>query len=63
MGRLMKSYISQRPAKQAAARVRRLSNKNLRRKKQKKYSRHAKVGVRRPKMRRQIGLTRVSRSK
>ena len=58
---MAKSYISQRPARLAAARVRRLSNKNLKRKKQKKYSRHAKIGVRRPKMRRQIGLTRVTR--
>ena len=58
-----RSYLSQRPARLAAARVRRLSNKNLKRKKQKKYSRHAKIGVRRPKMRRQIGLTRVSRSR
>jgi hypothetical protein len=60
---MAKSYISQRPARLAAARVKRLSNKNLKRKKQKKYSRHAKIGVRRPKMRRQIGLTRVSRSR
>jgi len=58
-----RSYLSQRPGKLAAARVKRLSNRNLKRKKQKKYSHHAKVGVRRPKMRRQIGLTRVSRSK
>jgi hypothetical protein len=60
---MAKSYISQRPARLAAARVRRLSNKNLKRKKQKKYSRHAKIGVRRPKMRRQIGLTRVTRNR
>ncbi len=58
-----RSYLSQRPGKLAAARVKRLSNRNVRRKKQKKYSHHAKVGVRRPKMRRQIGLTRVSRSR
>ena len=58
-----RSYLSQRPARLAAARVRRLSNKNLKRKKQKKYSRHAKIGVRRPKMRRQIGLTRVTRNR
>jgi len=60
---MAKSYISQRPARLAAARVKRLSNKNLKRKKQKKYSRHAKIGVRRPKMRRQIGLTRVTRNR
>ena len=60
---MAKSYISQRPARLAAARVHRLSNKNLKRKKQKKYSRHAKIGVRRPKMRRQIGLTRVTRNR
>ena len=60
---MAKSYISQRPARLAAARVKRLSNKNLKRKKQKQYSRHSKIGVRRPKMRRQIGLTRVSRSR
>ena len=58
-----RSYLSQRPARLAAARVRRLSNKNLKRKQQKKYSRHAKIGVRRPKMRRQIGLTRVTRNR
>ena len=57
------SYFSQRPARLAAGRVRRLSNKNLKRKKQKKYSRYAKIGVRRPKMRRQIGLTRVTRNR
>lgn len=60
---MARSYISQRPAKQAQARVRRLSQKNQKRKKMRKYRRHAKVGVRRPKMRRQIGLTRVSRSR
>lgn len=60
---MAKSYISERPAKQAQARVRRLSQKNKRKKKMRKYRRHAKIGVRRPKMRRQIGLTRVSRSK
>lgn len=60
---MAKSYISQRPARLAAARVKRLSNKNVKRKKQKKYSRHAKIGVRRPKMRRQIGLTRVTRNR
>ena len=58
-----RSYISQRPAKLAAARVKRLSNRNLKRKKQKQYSRHSKIGVRRPKMRRQIGLTRVARNR
>jgi hypothetical protein len=60
---MAKSYISQRPAKMAQARVKRLSQKNQKKKKMRKYRRHAKVGVRRPKMRRQIGLTRVSRSK
>ncbi len=60
---MAKSYISQRPARLAAARVKRLSNKNLKRKKQKQYSRHSKIGVRRPKMRRQIGLTRVTRNR
>jgi hypothetical protein len=60
---MAKSYISQRPAKMAQARVQRLSQKNQKKKKMRKYRRHAKVGVRRPKMRRQIGLTRVSRSK
>jgi len=60
---MAKSYISVRPAKQAQARVRRLSQKNKRKKKMRKYRRHAKIGVRRPKMRRQIGLSRVSRSK
>ena len=60
---MAKSYISQRPARLAAARVKRLSNKNLKRKKQRQYSRHAKIGVRRPKMRRQIGLTRVMRNR
>lgn len=60
---MAKSYISQRPRKQAEARVRRLSQKNQKRRKMRNYSRHAKIGVRRPKMRRQIGLTRVSRSK
>ncbi len=60
---MAKSYISARPAKQAQARVRRLSQKNQRKKKMRKYRRHAKIGVRRPKMRRQIGLTRVSRSR
>jgi hypothetical protein len=60
---MAKSYISQRPAKMAQARVQRLSRKNQKRKKMRKYRRHAKVGVRRPKMRRQIGLTRVSRSR
>jgi hypothetical protein len=60
---MAKSYVSQRPARLAAARVNRLSNKNLKRKKQKQYSRHSKIGVRRPKMRRQIGLTRVARNR
>ena len=60
---MAKSYISVRPAKQAQARVHRLSQKNKRKKKMRKYRRHAKIGVRRPKMRRQIGLSRVSRSK
>ena len=58
-----RSYISQRPARLAAACVKRLANKNLKRKKQKQYSRHAKIGVRRPSMRRQIGLTRVTRNR
>ena len=58
---MAKSYISQRPAKLAQARVKRLSQKNQKRRKRRQYSRHAKIGVRRPKMRRQIGLTRVSR--
>jgi len=60
---MAKSYISQRPAKLAQARVQRLSRKNEKRRKMRRYSRHAKIGVRRPKMRRQIGLTRVSRSR
>ena len=60
---MAKSYISQRPAKLAQARVQRLSRKNEKRRKMRRYSRHAKTGVRRPKMRRQIGLTRVSRSR
>jgi hypothetical protein len=60
---MAKSYISVRPAKQAQARVSRLSQKNQRKKKMRKYRRHAKIGVRRPKMRRQIGLARVSRSR
>jgi len=60
---MAKSYVSQRPARLAAARIKRLSNKNLKRKKQKQYSRHSKIGVRRPKMRRQIGLTRVTRNR
>ena len=60
---MAKSYISQRPAKMAQARVKRLSQKNQKKKKMRKYRRHAKIGVRRPKMRRQMGLTRVSRSK
>ncbi len=60
---MAKSYVSQRPARLAAARVKRLANKNLKRKKQKQYSRHSKIGVRRPKMRRQIGLTRVARNR
>lgn len=57
------SYIEQRPKKLAQARIQRLSRKNLKRKKMRKYRRHAKVGVRRPAMRRQIGLTRVTRRK
>jgi len=60
---LARSYVSQRPARLAQARVHRLSNRNLKRKKQKKYARYAKVGVRRPKMRRQVGLTRVTRNR
>ena len=60
---MAKSYISQRPAKLAQARIKRLSQKNQKRRKMRQYSRHSKIGVRRPKMRRQIGLTRVSRSR
>ena len=58
-----KSYISQRPAKLAQARVKRMSQRNQKKKKMRQYRRHSKIGVRRPKMRRQIGLTRVSRSR
>ncbi len=60
---MARSYISQRPAQQAQSRVRRLSQKNLNRKNKTKYRRHAKIGVRRPKMRRQVGLTRVTRNR
>jgi len=58
-----KSYISQRPAKLAQARVKRMSQMNQKKRKSRQYRRHAKIGVRRPKMRRQIGLSRVSRSR
>jgi len=60
---MAKSYVSQRPKLLAQARVQRLSRKNMKRKKQKKYTRYAKIGVRRPKMRRQVGLTRVARNR
>jgi hypothetical protein len=60
---MAKSYISQRPAKLAQARVKRMSQKNQKRRSMRQYRRHSKIGVRRPKMRRQIGLTRVSRSR
>ena len=60
---MAKSYISQRPTKLAQARVKRLSQKNQKKRKGRQYRRHTKIGVRRPKMRRQIGLTRVSRSR
>lgn len=60
---MAKSYISQRPAKLAQAKVKRLSQKNQKKRKSRQYRRHAKIGVRRPKMRRQIGLSRVARSK
>ena len=60
---MAKSYISQRPAKLAQARVKRLSQKNQKKRRSRQYRRHSKIGVRRPKMRRQIGLTRVSRSR
>ena len=60
---MAKSYISQRPAKLAQAKVKRLSQNNQKKRKSRQYRRHSKIGVRRPKMRRQIGLTRVSRSR
>ena len=60
---MAKSYISQRPAKLAQARVKRMSQKNQKKRKSRQYRRHAKIGVRRPKMRRQIGLSRVARNR
>lgn len=58
-----KSYISDRPKKQAKAKVQRLARKVKTRKTKAKYARQVARGVQRPKMRKQTGLVRVSRSR
>lgn len=58
-----KSYISDRPRKVAMAKVQRLARKVQTDKTKKKYKRNLDRGNVRPKMRRQTGLVRVSRSR
>jgi len=58
-----KSYISDRPKKVARAKVQRLARKTKTRKTKARYQRNLDRGNVRPKMRRQTGLVRVSRSR
>ena len=58
-----KSYISDRPKRLAQAKVQRLARKTKNRKTKHKYARNLARGVVRPKLRRQTGLIRVSRSR
>ena len=58
-----KSYISDRPKKDARAKVQRLARKTKTRKTKKRYKRNLDRGNTRPKMRRQTGLVRISRRK
>ena len=60
---LVKSYISDRPKRLAQANVQRLSRKSKNRRTKHKYQRNLSRGTNRPKMRRQTGLVRVSRSR
>lgn len=57
------SYISDRPKKVARAKVQRLARKTKTRKTKARYQRNLDRGNVRPKMRRQTGLVRVSRSR
>lgn len=57
------SYISNRPKARARAKVQRLARKTKNRKTKARYKRNLDRGNTRPKMRRQTGLVRVSRSR
>ena len=58
-----KSYIQDRPKKLAQARVQRLARAAKNKKTRNMYKRNLSRGSIRPKMRRQMGLVRVTRSR
>ena len=58
-----KSKFTDRPKRLAQGRIQRLARKTKNRKAKHKYARNLARGVVRPKMRRQTGLIRVSRSR
>jgi hypothetical protein len=60
---LVKSYIQDRPKRLAQAKVQRLSRKVKNKRTKHKYQRALSRGAVRPKMRRQTGLVRISRSR
>lgn len=60
---LVKSYIQDRPKKLAQAKVQRLARKTKNRRTKHRYARNLARGAVRPKLRRQTGLVRISRSR
>lgn len=58
-----KSYIQDRPKRLAQAKVQRLSRAGKNKKTRNRYKRNLSRGNIRPKMRRQTGLVRISRSR
>jgi len=60
---LVKSYIQDRPKKLARAKVQRLARKTKNRRTKHRYARSLARGAVRPKLRRQTGLVRISRSR